>query len=313
MIASVKIIDEFTRVAPFGVCFHDSATGLRINDGLEVTVCPALAGVLNKKQFALPNRSGVYVLQRIALPENFSYGSGDAIFWRNNPPQKTHTVKVFDIESRFVPFQFTAVLPVQGLYKWESIPPGSPNRTSLSVPLYSSATRKVAGGTSVVRAQLVEIDDAPASWAVLEAYFSGELVARGIADREGKVALIFPSLPPQTHPFASPPENATRVALGEQKWVLNFIVKYQPDIFQNSPPSQIQNDVFEQVVPDLRLALAQAEGSLWNDRTKTDVFDSAILEFGKELILRSRETELLSPMSIGITTLSSNLFVSPAI
>jgi hypothetical protein len=313
MIASVKIVDEFSRVAPFGVCFHDSASGLRVNDGLEVNVYQTLSGARNKKSKALPNRSGVYVLQRIALPENFSNGSGDSNFWNDNPPQNAHTVEVLDIENRFLPFQFNAILPVQGLYKWESVPPGSPNRTSLSVPLYSSPTRKVSGGMSVVRAQLVEIDDTPASWAVLEAYFGGELVARGITDREGNVALMFPSLPPQTHPFASPPENQTRVALSEQKWRLDFEVKYQPSIFQISPPSHNQNEALELVLPDLRLALSQAEGLLWNDRAKTDPFNGAVLEFGKELILRSRESELSSPMSIGITTLSSNLFVSPAI
>jgi hypothetical protein len=309
---SPPVIETLSLAAPLGVCFHDSATGERISDGLNVSVSPATARARKNRMSAFPNRSGVYVLQKAYGLENFANGEGNEEFWNNFPPQKLYAVEVFDTERRFQPFRFTVELPVRGLYKWENIPPVSPNKSLSSIPLYSAPTRKVLGGMAVVRAELQQIDGIPASWAVLEARFGGNLVARGIADRDGKIALIFPALSPQSNPVVSPPATATRISLAEQKWLLDLTIKYEPNIFQTSPPVLSGSDE-EETFPDLRLVLAQAEGMLWADAGQTEEYETAELYFGKELILRSRAAQILSPMPVTEPAYSSVLFVSPAV
>lgn len=237
-------------------------------------------------------------------------GAGDAEFWQNNPPQKSFIVEVFDHESRFQPFQFTLKLPVKGIYRWENIPSASPSRNLSSIPLYSAPTRKVLGGMSVIHAELRESNEKAASFAVLEARFNSNLIARGIADRNGQIVLMFPSLSPQNNPFTSPPSDATRISLADQKWNLDLTLKYDPTVFQTSPP--LSTETSEEVLPDLRLVLAQANGTLWANAEKTDSFSTAVLQIGKELILRSRAAPILSPMPSAETVFSSYLFVSPA-
>ena len=100
-----------------------------------------------------------------------------------------------------------------------------------------------------------------------------------------------------------------RVSLAEQFWNLDFTVKYQPAIFQVSPPFSFETEA--EILPDLRLALAQANGTLWANAAKTESFTTAVLPLGKELILRSRTPQIHSPPSAE-TVFSSYLLVSPA-
>lgn len=320
-----QVIEKFYLVAPLGLCFHDAATGERISDGLNVSVYPETTIVRKNRTSAAPNRSGVYVLHKAYGLENFPHGKGDAEFWQDNPPQKPYIVEVSDTERRFQSFKFTVELPVRGIYQWENIPNVSPARTVSSIPLYSSPTRKVFGGISVIRAELRESPATaspdlpaqnelkPASFAVLEARFEGDLVARGIAGRDGKIALLFPSLSPQSNPLVSPPATATQVSLGDQEWELDLTIKYEPNIFQASPsdlPDLSESE--EEVFPDLRLVLDQATGTIWADSGKVEEYTTATLYLGRELILRSR-AEILSPMPDDAPADSSFLFVSPAI
>lgn len=306
----VPNIEEFTLVAPLGLCFHDAATGERVIDGLSVEVYPATQTIWKKRIEARPNRSGVFVLRKADGLGEFMRGTGDAEFWLKNPSQKSFIVEVFDRESRFQPFQFTLKLPVKGIYRWENIPSVSPNKSAPSIPLYSAPTRKMLGGMSVIRAELRESIEKAASFAVLEARFNGNLIARGISDRNGQIVLMFPALSPQNNPFTSPPSDATRISLADQKWNLDLTLKYDPQIFQTSP--SLSNETDEEVLPDLRLVLAQANGTLWANAGKTENFSTAVLQIGKELILRSRAAPILSPMPSAETVFSSYLFVSPA-
>ena len=308
---SFLIIEKLSLAAPLGLCFHDAATGERVNDGLKVAVYPATETIRKHRNYALPNRSGVFVLHRAYGLENFPSGAGDAGFWNNNSPDKSYVVEVFDVEKRFQSFQFTAELPVRGIYQWESVPAASPNKKLSSIPLYSAPTRKLPGGMSVIRAELRRADESPASSAILEARFNGNLIARGIADREGRVVLMFPTPAPQNNPIVSLPANALRTSLSEQKWIVDLSVKYQPSIFQFSPP--ISEETGEETTPDLRLALAQANGKLWADGGQTEEFRTAVLQLGKELILRSRATAITSPMLDSSPAFSSFLSTSPAV
>lgn len=302
---TLTLIEKLPLVSPLGLCFHDAATGERVADGLKISIYPLTNNMRKIKTDALPNRSGVFVLQAAYGLDNFKNGAGDAEFWANNPPQKMYVAEVFDAENRFQPFQLTLKLPVEGIYRWENTPPSSPNKTAASIPLYSAPTRKATNAMAVIRAELRQADGTPAAFAVLEAWFNGVLAARGIADREGKIVLIFPTLAPQSNPFASPPTNATNVTLAEQQWILDLSVKYQPSIFQSSPP--IAAEIAGENLPDLRRVLAQSNGKIWADAAQTEELKTAVLRLGKELILRSK-AESASPEVV----YSSFLSVSPA-
>lgn len=304
-----QIIESFSLVTTLGLCFHDTATGERIGDGLRVEVYPVSTNPWKKRNKAFSNRSGVYVLHQAYGLKNFPFGKGDAEFWSENPPNKTYIIEVFDELNRFQSFSFSVELPLKGILQWESLPVVSPSKNLFSIPLYSSATRLPLAGMSVIRASLYESDEKPASFAVLEAQFEGELIARGIADRNGQIALIFPSLSPQNNPIVSPPAQATRISLANQSWNLNLLLKYQPNIFVSSPNFDNSN---EENLPDLRLVLAQENAILWTNTEKTEELTTAVLHFGKELILRSRVSDAVSP-PMSETVFSSNVYVSPAI
>ena len=300
------LIEKLPLVAPLGLCFHDAATGERIADGLKISIYPLTDNTRKIRKDALPNRSGVFVLQAAYGLDNFKNGAGDAEFWVTNPPRKMYVAEVSDVERRFQPFQLTLKLPVKGIYRWENAPPFSPNKTLASIPLYSAPTRKVTNAMSVIRAELRQADATPAAFAVLEARFDGVLVARGIADRDGKIVLIFPTLAPQSNPFASPPTGATNVTLAEQQWILDLSVKYDPLIFQSSPP--VITEIAGENLPDLRRVLAQSNGKIWADAAQTEELKTVVLRLGRELILRSK-AEVGSPPEV---VNSSFLSVSPA-
>jgi hypothetical protein len=307
-------IEKLTLVAPLGLCFHDAATGERVTDGLSVSVYPARQSVWKKRTEAFPNRSGVYVLHKADGLEEFTRGDGSAEFWASyKNRKKTFIAEVTDNERRFQPFRLEVELPVEGIYRWKNIPPVSPAKDLSSIPLYSAPTRKPLGAAAVIRAELHESKDKPASFAVLEAFFSGSLVARGIADRQGRLVLMFPALSPQNNPFTSPPSDATRVTLADQQWALDLAIKYEPaKVFEiSSPPSSppVSGEETEEFLPDLKRVLEQRNGTLWADAAKTESFTTAVLKVGRELVLRSREASNLSP---AVETASSYLFVSPA-
>lgn len=303
-----QVIEKLSLVAPLGLCFHDAATGERVIDGLTVEIYADTKNNLKKRFRAVPNPSGVFVIHKISGLEEFSRGAGDDAFWKENPPQKPFIVEVFDNENRFQPFRFSIKLPVRGIYRWENIPPTSPNKNLSSVPLYSAASRKKLSGMSLIRAQFRESFEKAASFAVLEARLNSKLIARGIADGEGRIVLMFPSLAPATNPLTSPPSNSTRVTLAEQKWNIDLTLKYQPAILQPEQTPDAENSA--EILPDLRKILEQTQAKMFADVAKTENFTTAVLLFGRELILRSREAQTSPPSAE--TVYSSYLFVSPA-
>jgi hypothetical protein len=113
--------------------------------------------------------------------------------------------------------------------------------------LFSSATRAAPDVCGVLRAELREAESgAPAAWALLKAFIDGVEVATGLADAQGRVALIFPYPEPKRPPLTSPPP-----AIGEPVWNVDLQAYYLP---QNPVPSQPElNTVFAQLAHPRRL------------------------------------------------------------
>jgi SAM-dependent methyltransferase len=244
----------------------------------------------------------------------FQHGDGSRFYWDNPvPPNKDFVIEVTDLLRRFQPFQFTASIPAEGIFKWLD----SPLSTQTTVPLFPAPTLSVASGMAVIRADLWDTSlDAPAAWAVIEAFTAGKFLGRGIADDAGRIAVIFafpsplsfgPGSPPGS-PLGSPPI-ATSPPLTEQVWPLELRAFYTPDRPLVSPPDFIEE--LGPPLPDLRFTLSQPAATLWADADLTEILETN-LRFGRELILKSRPSPSSPPSPLSQPR-DSVLFISPAV
>ena len=313
MATPLIITDRLTLVAPLGLRFHDATTGAFVGDGLSVWAYPV--GRPSAKRPAIANRRGVYVLHHGYGLREREQGDGTRSYWDNPvPPNKDFVIEVTDEWGRFLPFQFIASLPAEGIYKWDVLL-DSPLSARTSVPLFSSSTRNVASGMAAIRADLWDASsDAPAAWAVLEAFTpgtAGKFLGRGVADESGRIAVILSYPTPLTFTPASPPGSplgsppvATSPPLTEQVWSLELRAFYTPDRPVVSPLEEVGPPL-----PDLRFTLTQPAATLWADAEQTEILSETNLRFGRELILKST-TSLVSPLS---ATRDSVLFITPAV
>lgn len=308
MAAPFITLDRLTMVAPLGLRFHDTTTGTIVGDGLSVWAYPVARP--SAKSQAIANRRGVYVLHHGYGLRAREIGDGSRFYWDNPvPPNKDFVIEVTDLQSRFQPFQFTASLPNEGIFKWLD----SPLSTQTTVPLFPAPTLSVASGMAVIRADLWDASiDAPAAWAVIEAFTAGKFLGRGIADDMGRIAVIFgyptplsfaPASPPGS-PLGSPPI-ATSPPLTEQVWPLELRAFYTPDRpivspLEVGPP-----------LPDLRFTLSQPAATLWADADQTEILETN-LRFGRELILKSRPSPSSPPSPLSQPR-DSVLFITPAV
>jgi hypothetical protein len=235
-------------------------------------------------------------------------GAGDDDYWNNLPPKKDFVIEVSDDEGRFVPFQFTAALPVRGIYEWNEPSVSSPPSLTKSIPLYSSPARAAAAGMAIVRADLWDptrgARGAEAASAVLELYDNDRFIARGLAHQQGRIVLMFPYPPPKAFAPSSPPLSplgsppaATGPALTDQVWTFRVRALYA-----------IQSPPISAALPDLHSTLSQAEANLWTDEEQTEELLEVAVRFGQPVILKSRPPSMSASIKGG-----SMLFITPAV
>lgn len=300
---AVQVLERLTITAPLGLRFRDQVTGAFVSEGLNVSLYEP--GKPITRVPARTNRSGVYVIHHAPGLLDFERGVVEA------PPGKRFVVAVSDVERRFQPFQFTADLPVRGVFNWV-IPFGSsPPGTIPSVPLYSTSARSVPAGMAVIRADLWDVvNQIPAASAVLEASTNNQLIGRGVADDQGRIALIFPYPSPLlftiTSPLGSPiesPPAATGPPLTDQVWQIVLRAMYTPAPELPPLPGQLGP---EPQLPDLGVVLSQGEATLWADSDRTQALGEVALGYGREVILKSRSGLASPPAS------QSTLLITPA-
>lgn len=318
MVPQILKLDRLTKVAPLGLRFCDLSSGTLIGDGLDVQVYAS--GNPATKAPALANRRGVYVVHHAPGLRDLEHGEGNEEFWQNLTA-KNFVIEVNDIERRFQPFQFTASLPVRGIYRWVeppfSSPLSSPPTPVESIPLYSSPVRSVPAGMAVVRADLWDAaSNTAASWAVMEATLNDRIIARGIADEQGRIALIFPYPAPRPFSISSPPASpppfslssppaATSLPLTEQVWPIGLRAFYTSVRPMLSPPNPLPTN---RELPELRFTLSQPEATIWADAAISEPLFEASLRYGHELVLQSQAAT--SPPS---QARQSVLFITPAV
>lgn len=269
------LLERVTRVAPLGIRFWDEVSGAFIRDGLNVNAYPAANPALNTPAIVTP--SGVYAFIHLPGLREFEIGRGDQEVWS----KYSFIVQVKDAQNRFQAFQFTAHVPACGVYAFEcASPPFSPpSSAQANVPLFSSPARLAPGAMAVLRADLWDaVAGVPAAYAMAEVEFDGKTLARGFADRQGRVAIIFAYPEPPGFTLASPLSG--QHTLSKQTWTIQLRAFYSPIV---PVPT----------LPDLCAVLNQNETSLFeNVSPLTDLFETT-LEFGNELILKSQSQSVL--------------------
>jgi hypothetical protein len=277
MSAQTIVLQQITRVTPLGIKFWDDATARVMSDGLVVEVYPS--GDPERRVAARPNRIGIFVLPRLPGPRDpaFEFGAGDAAFWQRLQP-RPHVIEVADRNGFFQPFTVDQPLPVRGLAMPPCLPHSSPPMDA--VPLFSTSSRPVPTGMAVLRADLLarvpgQPNPVPASWAVVEVHVDGQTPVRGVADREGRVAVIFPYPEPTPSPARpmSPPYPSGQ-SLWDQEWPVRIEVFYDPVV-----PAPL--------VPDLCRTLSQRPAMAWTNAEASTPLPDQTLRYGQELIVRN--------------------------
>ena len=246
----VRVLERLTRTAPFGVRFWDVAARTSLVDGLLVEVFRRANP--DARRIARANPSAIYVAHDVpGLADFQSSGAGPNELW--GTPADDYRVEVRDPYGRFLPIAFDALLPMRGLFTWLApwfSPPvpialaadeGSPPQPMLArVPLFSAPSRGVTD-IAMVYAQLQDAaTGAPGAWYLLEARVDGRPRGLGMADADGRVAVMFP-YPEPPRRLISPPVNRD-----DFTWELE-LVAYG---VTTSPPRPVPN------VPDLAEVLA---------------------------------------------------------
>ncbi len=290
---NVQVLEEITLVAPFGVRFWDVTAMAPAGGGLTVVAYPD--GFPDLRVNAGVNRTGVYFFRDLPGLRQIENGAGDEDFWTTHPPSIPFTVEVSDAQDRYLPYQFSVLLPAHGLYG--SV--GSPLSPALTpdaswLPIFSAPSRVMPGPSAVVRAQLQDdVAKLPAAWALMTAQVPGSLVMTALADDRGVVTLTLPYPEPRTSPFASPLGPGS-LKLSDQTWPLTVSVFYVPRPVSPNP--------FKFVLPDLQEILSQGIATAWLDTVHSAPANSFTLQFGKDLVLRSFNSGTGRDLPVLLTT-----------
>jgi len=301
MSTQVTVLDTVTRVALFGVRFWDVAAQKPAEPGLTVTAFPDAFPDLSS--YAIVNRSGVYSFPHLPGLGGAEFGFGDAAFWTAHPPSIPFTVDVVDGQNRYLPFRFSTLFPVNGLFGLLS----SPLTTALTpdatwLPVFSSPARDVPGPAAMIRAQLR--DDTvlsplpgppkpvPAAWALVTAQFAGTQPVTGLADQRGVISLAAPYPEPTNTPLNSPlssPLGVGGAKLADQTWPVTISIFYTPG---NSGDD----------VPDLPTLLQQRAATAWSDSNHSAPATGFTVQFGNDLVLRSLDSTSGRPLPVLLVT-----------
>lgn len=249
------------RNAALGLRFWDVAAATSLIDGLRVEVYPIARPQARK--LASANPSGVYVAHRVDGLARFEFDPAQAAGqpWidaasSSPPPNGRYRVEVSDPQGRYLPIAFDADLPARGLLSWLApwmsppqpiVWPGdaaSPAHWLIErIPLFSAPSRPPPQPLAVVYAQLREAGSGriPA-WGLLAVDIDGARCGLGMADREGRVAVMFPYPEPPRAVLASPPQ-----ARSDFRWTVELSGYWSEPSPPQPPPA----------MPDLGEVLGQ--------------------------------------------------------
>lgn len=270
--------------SPLGLGFHDAADGGPVRDGLRVTARPVTGS--GRETMAVVTPGGRHAFHRLPGLARFGFAGSDAtpgadfdtLIW-SAAPLIDFVVSVSDKLGRFLPMRFVVAAPARGL----AIPDclrTSPPEAEATIPLFSAPARPVPCGYATIYAQLrYAADGAPAAWARVTAELGEQPVAAGVADAEGRLALIFPyPMPAAKTTLVSPPDPDPAAALFS--WALRLRAFH-------APPVVVPD------VPPLCDVLAQPEVGLLHSLSPPAPLTSVTLQYGSVLTVATAGSSFL--------------------
>lgn len=280
---AIHVLETIGRVSPLGCRFYDAVQDRIVHEGLQVTTY--LLSEPERRRSAVVTRSGAFGFRQIPGLTALEFGMGDDDYWGSLPPPKKAAVEVIDLQGQFQPFWFEVDVPMNGLVVSICGEPSSPPESSVGIRLYSAPTRPVKEGIAVLRAQLWDVtEDVPASWAYMEVWNGATLHGRGMADREGRLAMFFPY--PDLGGLASGSPPLVNQPLHGHVWSLEIRGHYKrwdpiPDI------------------PNICEVLTQPAAQVWSADSPLSPLTAVQLEYGRELIVRSMPRSELLISTVG--------------
>lgn len=230
----VRVVDVHTWVTPFGVQFFNAVTGDHIKEGLRVTAWAVDEARRRIEATATPG--GTYALHRVPGLGREARGRGDEKYWSQPPRTRRFAFEVLDVQSRFIPVGFDALLPARGLFR-PDCPALSPPLPEAGVRLYPRPTRPAPQGMATVRAELRStVSDAAASWARIVARYQGRMLGDAIADENGIVQLNFPYPEPPRPPLSSPPVLLSPPGETTPSWAVELLIFHSPALSASRVP-----------------------------------------------------------------------------
>jgi len=300
--SNVRVWERITRRAPLGLQVWDIATATHLVDGLEINVNTDARSVSRTR--ALANRSGIYCAFGLPGLSQFELNTDDTAAWNIQP--RHYKIEVRDPADRFLPFTFDAGFPTRGLFNWLTPWTSPPQPFVLPteqssppvplverVPLFSSPGRPVPCHLAVVRAQLRELGtERPAAWSLLTVSIDSIVRGIGLADRAGRVAILFP-YPERSRPVLTSPPSATN----DFRWSIELAAFYVPRPL-NTPIPEIPD------LADLVNQLNSPRTLFYSTVSPQQALPALPLEYRVPLTVRTEITATERP--------SSYLFVNTA-
>jgi hypothetical protein len=251
---------------------------------MQATALPVGAPPWQDKITAVSTPSGILGFH--GLPGLRRFENSDAEDpWQTPQATRAFQIQVIDALGRFLPCTFAINVPARGIATFadNSSPPWIENG---DVPLFSAPSRAVPAGLAIVRAQLrVLRTGGDAALAQVEAdYCSAGITrtARGLADEEGRVLLLFPYPEGQHRAFNSSPPG-TGGGVTDQRWTLEFRFFHESTSTPAENPQPGLNPWPE--FADYTLRLSQSQVLAWQRESPITPFHEGTLQFGSELNL----------------------------
>lgn len=274
---TVTKLEAVHHVAPLGVRFWDVAARTALRTGLDVSVRPAGSG--QRVTVATVGRSGVHSFHNLPGLGLLETGEGTPQWWAANREVRDFSLEAKPRSGDLLAAGLNLKLPLRGLARNPAAALFATMTPDASwLPVFSSSTRPVEGAQGALRANILDAATGrPAAWALCEARTVTGLPSYGVADELGRLCVWIP--------YPEPPNAGPRIPLSKQSWPLVIRFFFGAVATVNG-------------VADLASVLRQPPAAAWLDAARTQPLTTAVLSFGRDLILRTADAPTLSTLSI---------------
>jgi len=289
-------LEEFNHYTPLGIRFWDSVLDAQVRNDLVVTACPVNLPAMKSRAYR--TKGDIYSFDHLYGLRDLEYGyiSNEAV--TSPDSAKQFIVEVIDAGGRYINVAFPVGLPLSypGVYFTDTNV--SPYMNSpKGVYLFPSINRPVPSWMAVIRGELKDRDKmykdynnkvnySPASNALLRVSSDNGSVGFGIADEEGRFAVVF-AYPLLGLDFSASPVKYDTGPLHDQAWDLSLQVFYSPKTLEPLSGTQI---------PNYMSVINQSQANIWPESSSPDVPSSSLaikLEFNKPVTLRTQNLSYL--------------------